>query len=37
MVLVDTSIWVDHLRNKEPALIHLLESGRVLGHQTVIK
>ena len=34
-VLVDTSVWIDHLRKKEPALVGLLESGQVLGHPFV--
>jgi len=32
MVLVDTSVWIDHLRNKEPLLIKLLQSNSVFGH-----
>ncbi len=32
MVLVDTSVWIDHLRSGEPKLVQLLESNRVLGH-----
>jgi len=35
MVLVDTSVWIDHLRSGEPELIQLLESNRVLGHPFV--
>ena len=35
MILVDTSVWVDHLRAGERALAELLESGRVLGHPWV--
>jgi predicted nucleic acid-binding protein len=35
MVLVDTSVWIDHLRSNEPTLVKLLESNRVLGHQFV--
>lgn len=35
MVLVDTSVWIDHLRNNEPELVKLLESNRVLGHPFV--
>lgn len=34
-VLVDTSVWIDHFRIKEPALLNLLENGRVLGHRFV--
>lgn len=35
MILVDTSIWVDHLRTGRPALADLLERGMVLGHPWV--
>ena len=36
MLLVDTSIWVDHLRRNEPLLVSALEQGRVLMHPFVI-
>jgi predicted nucleic acid-binding protein len=36
MVLVDTSIWVDHLRRGEPALAELLQAGQVLMHPFVL-
>lgn len=36
MILVDTSIWVDHLRTKNPALVRLLGEGGVLAHPFVI-
>lgn len=36
MILVDTSIWVDHLRNGDEALAGLLDKGRVLAHPFVI-
>lgn len=36
MILVDTSIWVDHLRSGDRALARLLDAGRVLGHPWVI-
>lgn len=35
MILVDTSIWVDHLRAGLPALAHELDRGWVLGHPWV--
>jgi predicted nucleic acid-binding protein len=35
VILVDTSIWVDHLRAGDDALADLLEAGRVLGHPWV--
>ncbi|TDE09655.1 type II toxin-antitoxin system VapC family toxin [Jiangella asiatica] len=36
MILVDTSIWIDHLRDRDDALVELLVSGRVLCHPCVI-
>ena len=36
MILVDTSVWVDHLRSGEPALVSALETGIVLTHPFVI-
>lgn len=36
MILVDTSVWVDHLRAEDRALAHLLERGSVLAHPFVI-
>ena len=36
MILVDTSVWVDHLRKGEPVLARLLEAGRVLAHPFII-
>jgi hypothetical protein len=36
MILVDTSLWVDHLRLGEPALAAALESGFVFCHPFVI-
>ena len=36
MILVDTSIWVDHLRAGNARLAELLEAGRVLTHPFVI-
>jgi predicted nucleic acid-binding protein len=35
VILVDTSVWVDHLRAGEPALAHLLDHGLVLAHPWV--
>lgn len=34
-MLVDTSVWIDHLRNGNPALISALEAGEVWGHPFV--
>ncbi len=36
MILVDTSVWVDHLRSGEPALATALEGGHVLMHPFVL-
>jgi predicted nucleic acid-binding protein len=36
MILVDTSIWVDHLRSSSAELSGLLERSRVLAHPFVI-
>jgi len=36
MILVDTSVWIDHLRRHEPALEALLEAGSVFIHPFVI-
>lgn len=35
-VLIDTSVWVDHFRHSNGALIHLLEQDRALIHPLVI-
>ena len=36
MILVDTSVWVDHLRANDAKLIELLDAGLVLTHPAVI-
>ena len=36
MILVDTSVWVDHLRSGDAQLAELLDRGAVLGHPFVI-
>ena len=36
MILVDTSVWIDHFRRSEPDLVALLESDEVLVHPFVI-
>jgi predicted nucleic acid-binding protein len=36
VILVDTSVWIDHLRAGAATLAALLEHGRVLGHPWVI-
>ena len=35
MILVDTSIWVDHFSLTEPRLLTLLRAGTILGHPFV--
>lgn len=36
MILVDTSVWVEHLRHGQPRLAALLQEGKVLIHPWVI-
>ncbi|HEX9905087.1 MAG TPA: type II toxin-antitoxin system VapC family toxin [Propylenella sp.] len=36
MILVDTSVWIDHIRKNDPALVRLLEDGDALTHPFVI-
>lgn len=36
MVLVDTSVWVDHLRSSDVSLVNLLNQDLVLVHPMVI-
>jgi predicted nucleic acid-binding protein len=36
LILVDTSVWVDHLRRTDAQLAELLERGQVLMHPFVI-
>lgn len=36
MILVDTSVWVDHLRAGDPELSGLLNTGHVLMHPFVL-
>jgi predicted nucleic acid-binding protein len=36
MVLVDTSVWVSHLRSGEPRLGSLLEEGKVVLHPFIV-
>ncbi|MBV9594767.1 MAG: type II toxin-antitoxin system VapC family toxin [Actinobacteria bacterium] len=35
MILVDTSIWVDHLRRGDATLVRLLTNSQVLGHPAI--
>ena len=36
MILVDTSVWVDHLRDGDAQLVELLESNTVVMHPFVV-
>lgn len=36
MILVDTSVWIDHLRSTNQRLVTLLTSNSVLAHSFVI-
>lgn len=36
MVLVDTSVWVNHLRNTDQLLVQLLTEGQVCMHSTIM-
>ncbi len=36
MILVDTSVWIDHLRGRDTSLIALLETDRIASHPFVI-
>lgn len=37
MILVDTSVWVDHIRHTDNKLVELLNEGLVLTHPFVIE
>jgi predicted nucleic acid-binding protein len=37
MILVDTSVWIDHFRYNEKRLLDLLDQGSVLTHPLVIE
>ena len=36
MILVDTSVWIDHLRRGDPDLAAILEGDRILMHPFVV-
>lgn len=36
MILIDSSVWIDHLRAGEPGLAELLNSNNVLAHPFVV-
>lgn len=37
MILADTSVWADHLRESEPGLVTLLNEGAILIHPFIIE
>ncbi len=37
MILVDTSVWIDHLRRRDEAFAMLLDAGEVATHALVIE
>ncbi len=36
MILVDTSVWIDHLRSSEPELVSALNEAQILMHPFVV-
>ena len=36
MILVDTSVWIDHLHRTEPGLVDRLETGLITQHPMVV-
>ena len=36
MILVDTSVWINHLRRRHPTLTRLLKASKVLMHPIVL-
>ena len=36
MILVDTSVWIDHFRRNDPRLLSLLDDRGVLTHPAVV-
>lgn len=36
MILLDTSVWVDHLRQRDPAIVAVLEAAQAAVHVFVI-
>jgi predicted nucleic acid-binding protein len=36
MILADTSIWVDHLRNRNPEVERLLGGGQIVMHPFIV-
>jgi len=36
VILVDTSVWIDHLRSTDDVLAHLLDIGQVVVHPFIV-
>ncbi len=36
MILADTSVWVDHLRNRDPEMEKYLTRGQILMHPFIV-
>jgi predicted nucleic acid-binding protein len=36
LIVVDTSVWIDHLHGAEPRLVEMLQGSRVLQHPMII-
>lgn len=36
MILVDSSVWIDHLRHGDQGLVTLLEAGQVVTHPFIV-
>ncbi|MGH8827810.1 MAG: type II toxin-antitoxin system VapC family toxin [Jiangellaceae bacterium] len=36
MILVDTSVWIDHLHSSEPHLVEVLEGAGVVQHPMIV-
>jgi hypothetical protein len=36
VILADTSIWIDHLRSGNPAMVNLLAQGQILMHPFIV-
>ena len=36
MILADTSVWVDHLRNRNPEMERLLGGGQIVMHPFIV-
>ena len=36
MILADTSVWIDHMRRREPELVRQLQTGSIVRHPMVL-